>query len=135
MEAVNHGWMRKMKGMIRTLTCILASLCFLTAASAGEKVSLKLSTEELALSVNMMGTIDLAGEEAGPFVDVMNLLRASYKESSGSRKGMAEVDFPVPMAKNFLFFMQRVRLKGADAPAFHDLSRKIVEGVKRATKG
>jgi hypothetical protein len=103
-----------MKGMMRMLMCLLAAFSFMATGRAEEKVSQKLSTEELALSVNMMGSIDLAGEEAAPFVDVMNLLRASYKESSGSRKGVAQVDFPVPMAKNFLFFMQRVRLKGAE---------------------
>jgi hypothetical protein len=134
MRVINIRRVKDMKGMISIFTFLLAALCFLTTVRAEEKVSVKLSTEELALSVNMMGSIELAGEEAGPFVDVMNLLRASYKESSGSRKGVAEVDFPVPMAKNFLFFMQRFRLKGADAAAFHDLSRKIVEGVKKATK-
>jgi hypothetical protein len=38
------------------------------------------------------------------------------------------------MAKNFLFFMQRAKLRGEDATVFYDLNKKMVAAIKKVSK-
>lgn len=125
-----------MSKMIKT-TILTAVLMFVISSVYAEdpKVSINLSANELAFSLNILNTIDIAGEEVGPFLDVKNLLTSSYKDASSSKKGATDVNFPLPMAKNFVFFIQRAKLKGADATVFYDLSKKLVDSIKKASGG
>ncbi len=124
-----------MKKMLKTTVLSFALLFIIATAYAEDpKVNIVLTANELAFSLNLLNTIDLTGEEVGPFLDIKNLLTSAYKESSGSKKGSADVNFALPVAKNFIFFMQRVKLKGADATLFYDLNKKIVDNIKRVTK-
>jgi hypothetical protein len=104
-----------------------------TVNAEDPKVSVNLSANELAFSLNILNTIDIVGEEVGPFLDVKNLLTSSYKDASSSKKGATDVNFPLPMAKNFVFFIQRAKLKGADATIFYDLSKKVVDSIKKVS--
>lgn len=123
-----------MSKIIKTTLLAAILMCMITSLYADDpKVSINLNANELAFSLNLMNTIDLAGEEVGPFLDVKNLLTSSYKDASGSKKGYADVNFLLPVAKNFLFFMQRAKLKGADATIFYDLNKKIVDNIKKVS--
>jgi hypothetical protein len=122
---------KKIKTSVLSVVCIfLVSIVY----AEDPKVIINLNTNELAFSLNLLNTIDLTGEEVGPFLEIKNLLTASYKESSSSKKGSTDVHFELPMARNFVFFMQRVKLKGADAALFYDLNKKIVDNIKKVSK-
>ena len=123
--------------MVKTAKLTLAALAVLVAvvaARAEEKVAVNMNTGELAFSLNLLNSIELAGGEVGPFLDIKALLESSYKESSGGKKGSTDVGFTVPMAKNFLFFMQRAKLRGEDATVFYDLNKKMVAAIKKVSK-
>ncbi len=124
-----------MSNILKRAVFLISIILALSAVYADDpRVSINLNTNELAFSLNLLNTIDLTGEEVGPFLDIKNLLTSSYKEASGSKKGATDVNFMLPMAKNFIFFMQRVKLKGADATLFYDLNKKIVDHIKKAAK-
>jgi hypothetical protein len=117
---------------LMVLSLVLSFAC--PGVYAEEKVGVPLTAGELAFSLNMVNSIELSGGEVGPFLDIKSLLTSAYKDASGGKKGSADVEFTVPMAKNFLFFMQRAKLKGDDAAVFFDLSKKIVAAIKKVTK-
>ena len=78
--------------------------------------------------------MDIIGEEVQPFMDIKNVLMDVYKEVSGGKKKSGDVNFTLPMAKNFLFFMQRGRFKGVDAAIFNNISTKMIEAIKKESK-
>jgi hypothetical protein len=124
-----------MKKIIKLVFISFMLLFALTAIYAEEpKVNIAMTTNELAFSLNLLSTIDLTGEEVGPFLDIKNMLTGAYKDASSSKKGSADVNLLLPAAKNFVFFMQRVKLKGADASLFYDLNKKIVDSIKKVSK-
>jgi len=122
-----------MRNILKTAVISIGAIFIISNVYAKDvKVNVELTTNELAFSLNILNTIELAGEEVGPFLDVKNLLTDSYKEASSSKKTSVTVDFSEPVAKNFLFFMQRAKLKGSDATIFYDLSKKMVDSIKKA---
>ncbi len=123
-----------MSRIIKSTVLSLALIFLAATAYAEEKVVVNFTAGELAFSLNLMNSIELAGGEVGPFLDIKSLLTSAYKEASGGKKNSTDVEFTVPMAKNFLFFMQRAKLKGEDATVFYDLSKKMVAAIKKATK-
>ena len=123
--------MKKMNKIIITILC--ASFIGI-AEGKDDKVKVAFTTDELAFSINILNTIDLSGEEVMPFMDIKNLLMDVYKDVSSGKKKNADVDFTITTAKNFLFFIQRAKLKGADAVLFNDVTNKMVEAIKKADK-
>ncbi|MCL2154230.1 MAG: hypothetical protein FWH53_01060 [Leptospirales bacterium] len=118
-----------MKRIIITTLC----LCFIGIAyGKDEKVKVTFTTDELAFSINVLNSIDLVGDEVMPFMDIKNLLMDVYKDVSSGKKKNADVEFTTISAKNFLLFIQRVKLKGAEAVLFNDVSNKTVEAIKKA---
>ena len=110
-------------------------LYFMTAVQAKDvKTDVNFTTEELALSINILNSIDLRGDEVSPFIDLKNLFVEEYKKLSSGKKKSADVNFTMPMARNFLFFMQRAKLKGAEAAIFNSISTKMVEAIKKETR-
>jgi predicted Fe-Mo cluster-binding NifX family protein len=65
-------------------------------------------------------------------MDIKNLLMSVYKDVSSGKKKNADVEFTTTSSKNFLLFIQRVKLKGTEAVLFNDLSNKMVEAIKKA---
>ena len=121
--------MKKMKKVMATILC----LCFIGIAyGKDDKVKVAFTTDELAFSINILNSIDLVGEEVMPFMDIKNLLMDVYKDVSSGKKKNAEVEFTTVSAKNFLFFIQRAKLKGAEAVLFHDVCNKTIEEIKKA---
>lgn len=124
-----------MSKLLKTAAVSAVLFCIITAAHAADpKVSIKFTADELALSINIFNSIELRGDEVGPFIDIKDLLIKEYKDLSSDKKKTIEVDFTLPMAKNFLFFMQRGKLKGAEAAVFNSISTKTVEAIKKETK-
>lgn len=121
--------------MNRFLKSVLFSaviLCVMTTAYAKDsKVTVNFSADELALSINMLNSIELKGDEVMPFMDIKNLFVDVYKDFSSGKKKSIDVTFTLPMAKNFLFFMQRAKLKGAEAAIFNSISTKMVDAIKK----
>ncbi len=121
-----------MNNFFKTSICAVLIMGIMTAAVAKDpKVSIKFTSEELALCINILNTIDLRGDEVMPFIDIKNLLVDEYKSVSSDKKKSVEIDFPLPMAKNFLFFMQRAKLKGAEAEIFNDICNKMIKAIKK----
>jgi hypothetical protein len=113
----------------------ITAVCIITTAYAkDDKVGVNFSTDELAFSINVLNTIELRGDEVTPFIDIKNLLMDVYKDVSSGKKKTAEVAFTMPMAKNFLFFIQRAKLKGAEAAIFNDINTKMVDAIKKESK-
>ena len=120
---------------LKTAIFSVAILCVMTTAYAKDsKVTVNFTEDELALSINIFNSIELKGDEVMPFMDIKNLLVDVYKDLSSGKKKSAEVGFTLPMAKNFLFFMQRGKLKGAEAAIFNSISTKMIEVIKKETK-
>lgn len=112
-----------------------AVLCLMTAGYAkDDKVKVEFSIEELAFSINVLNSIDITGEEVQPFMDLRNVFMDVYKDISGEKKKSGTVSLTMPMAKNFLFFMQRGRFKGVDAEIFNKISTKMIEEIKKESK-
>jgi len=120
--------------IMKKIIILTVGVCFICAAAvaADNKIRVTFSTDELAFSINILNSIDLTGEEVMPFIDIKNLLMGVYKSAGSGSKKTAEVDFTTVTAKNFLFFMQRAKLKGAEAVMFNDVSSRMVEAVKKA---
>ncbi|HEY1405269.1 MAG TPA: hypothetical protein VF857_01545 [Spirochaetota bacterium] len=127
-----------MRKRITSAIAVIALFCAMTSVYAADKsdkkITVKFTAEELAFSVSALNSIELTGEEVGPFVEIKNLFIGVYKDASAGKKQSAEVTFSVPMAKNFLFFMQRVKIKGAEASIFNDITTKMVDAIKKETK-
>lgn len=124
-----------MARFIKSAVLAVAVICLMTTGYAkDEKIKLEFSIEELAFSINVLNSIDITGEEVQPFMDIRNTLMDVYKEVSGGKKKSGDVNFTMPMAKNFLFFMQRGRFKGVDAAIFNNISSKMVEEIKKESK-
>lgn len=110
-------------------------LCLMTAGYAkDDKIKVEYSVLELAFSINVLNSIDITGEEVPPFMEIKNVFMDVYKDVSGGKKKSGDVTLTIPMAKNFLFFMQRGRFKGADAEVFNNISTKMVDVIKKETK-
>lgn len=125
-----------MKRIVSKILLPVLVLCMVITGSAAEKkkITVEFTVDELAFSINIMNSIVLTGEEVTPFLDIRNMLVTEYKKVSSGKKKEVELEFTIPMAKNFLFFMQRGKLKGAEAAVFSDISSKMVEAIKKATK-
>ena len=121
--------MKTMKRIIITLLC--ASFIGIVYGK-DDKVKVAFTTDELAFSINILNSIDLLGEEVIPFMDIKNLLMDVYKDVSSGKKKNAEVEFTSTTAKNFLFFIQRAKLKGAEAVLFNDVCNKTIEAIKKS---
>jgi hypothetical protein len=118
-----------MKKIVITILCV----CFIGVAyGKDDKVNVAFTTDELAFSINVLNSIDLMGEEVMPFMDIKNLLMGVYKDVSSGKKKNADAEFTTVSAKNFLLFIQRVKLKGAEAVLFNDVSNKMVEAIKKS---
>jgi hypothetical protein len=123
--------MKTMKKVIITILCV----SFIGIAYGKDnKVKVAFTTDELAFSINILNSIDLLGEEVLPFMDIKNLLMDVYKDVSSGKKKNAEVEFTTTTSKNFLFFIQRAKLKGAEAVLFNDVCNKMIEAIKKAEK-
>ncbi len=124
-----------MARFVNSAVVIAVAICLTVPLFAkDEKVKVEFSIEELAFSINVLNSIDIIGEEVQPFMDIKNTLMDVYKEISGGKKKSGDVNFTLPMAKNFLFFMQRGRFKGVDATIFNNISTKMVEAIKKESK-
>jgi len=121
-----------MKKIIIPILCACIISIISAAEGKDEKVKVAFTTDELAFSINILNSIDLLGEEVLPFMDVKNLLMGVYKEVSAGKRKNADVEFTTTTAKNFLFFIQRAKLKGAEAVLFNDVCNKTVEAIKKA---
>jgi len=113
------------------ITVLCASLIGI-AEGKDSKVKISFTTDELAFSINILNSIDLLGEEVMPFMDIKNLLLGVYKDVSSGKKKNADVEFTAVSAKNFLLFIQRAKLKGAEAILFNDVTNKTVEAIKKS---
>jgi hypothetical protein len=123
--------MKKICGVVAFVVMISA----MSVAFAGDqKVTVKFTSDELAFSVSALNSIDLSGDEVNAFVDVKNEIFTTYKDVSASRKTSGDVSFTLPEEKNFLFFMRRVKLKGAEATLFNDVTAKIIDTLKKESK-
>ena len=120
------------KNMKKVVITILCASFIGIAEGKDVKVKVALTADELAFSINILNSIDLAGEEVKPFMDIKNLLMAVYKDISSGKKKNADVEFTTVSAKNFLLFIQRAKLKGAEAVLFNDVSNKMVAAIKKA---
>jgi len=118
-----------MKKLIITILC--ASLIGI-AYGKEDKVNVAFTTDELAFSINVLNSIDLLGEEVLPFMDIKNLLMGVYKDVSSGKRKNANVEFTSTTSRNFLFFIQRAKLKGAEAVMFNDVCNKVVEAIKKS---
>ena len=117
--------------MKKIITAILfASLISIGYGKDGS-VKVTFTIDELAFSINVLNSIDLLGEEVQPFMGIRNLLMGVYKDASSRKKRTAEVNFTTTTANNFLFFIQRAKLKGAEAILFNDVCGKVIEAVKK----
>jgi len=124
-----------MARFIKSAVLTAAVICFITTGYAKEdKFKVEFALEELAFSINVLNSIDITGEEVQPFMDIKNTLMDVYKDVSGSKKKSGDVSFTLPMAKNFLFFMQRGRFKGVDAEIFNKISTRMIEKIKKESK-
>ena len=122
---------RFMKGAVLAA----AVLCLMTAGFAkDDKVKVEFAIEELAFSINVLNSIDITGEEVQPFMEIKTVLMDVYKDVSGGKKKSGSVSLTIPMAKNFLFFMQRGRFKGVDAEIFNKISTRLVDEIKKESK-
>jgi hypothetical protein len=118
-----------MKKLIITILYVCA-IC--TAEGKDDKVKVSFTTDELAFSINILNSIDLMGEEVMPFMEIKNLLMDVYKDVSSGKKKNGDVEFTAISGKNFLLFIQRVKLKGAEAVIFNDVTNKMIEAIKKA---
>ncbi|NLV69084.1 MAG: hypothetical protein GXY14_15555 [Spirochaetes bacterium] len=124
-----------MARFIKNAVVAAAVLCIMTAGYAkDEDVKVEFTIEELAFSINVLNSIELIGEEVQPFMDIRTVLMDAYKEMSGGKKKSGNINFTMPMAKNFFFFMQRGKFKGADAVIFNSISTKMVDAIKKESK-
>lgn len=123
--------MKKICGIIAFFLMVFAVSA---AIAADQKITVKFTSDELAFSVSALNSIDLNGEEVNPFIEVKTQMINTYKEVSAARKPSGEVSFSIPEAKNFLFFMRRVKLKGAEASLFNDVTTKMIDALKKETK-
>ena len=120
---------------IKSAVLAAAVLCLMTAGYAkDDTVKVEFAIEELAFSINVLNSIDITGEEVQPFMDIKKIFMDEYKEISGGKKKSGEISLTLPMAKNFLFFMQRGRFKGVDAEIFNKISTRMVDAVKKESK-
>ena len=121
--------LKNMKKLIIAMLCI----SFMTTAEGkDDKVKVALTTDELAFSINILNSIDLLGEEVIAFMDIKNLLMTVYKDISSGKKKNTDIEFTTVTAKNFLLFIQRAKLKGAEAVLFNDVCNKMVEAIKKS---
>jgi len=118
----------------KLIILILCASFIATAHSKDDKVKVAFTRDELTFSINVLNTIDIVGEEVMPFMDVKNLLMDVHKDISSGKKKNAEVEFTITTAKNFVFLLQRARLKGAEAVMFNEICNKTVEAIKKAEK-
>ncbi len=124
-----------MSRFMRVVAILGLVLCVVTFGyGKEERIKVEFALEELVFSINVLNSIDIIGEEVQPFLDIKNTFMEVYKEVSGSKKKSGEVSFTLPMAKNFLFFMQRGRFKGVDAEIFNKISTKMIEAIKKESK-
>jgi hypothetical protein len=127
-----------MNRIVRTACICVTVLCLavtlFAADKSDKKISVKFTADELAFSISALNSVDLTGEEVTPFIDIRNLLIAEYKEMTAGKKQGADINFTMATAKNFVFFLQRVKLKGAEANLFNDIISKMVETIKKESK-
>ena len=120
--------MKKMNKIIITILCV----CVIGIAEGkDDKIKVNFTTDELIFSINILNTIDLAGDEVTPFMDIKNLLMDVYKDVNSGKKKSADVDFTKKTANNFLFFIHKAKLKGAEAALFINITNKVVEAIKK----
>ena len=120
------------KNMQKVIIAILCASFLSLAEGKNDKVKVALTADELAFSINILNSIDLLGDEVVPFMDIKNLLMAVYKDISSGKKKNADVEFTTVSAKNFLLFIQRAKLKGAEAVMFNDVCNKMIEAIKKS---
>ena len=120
--------------MKKLLITILCATLITTAHSQNNKITVIFTTDELAFSINILNSIDISGEEINPYNYLKNLLTDVYKDISLGEEDKAEVEFTPITARNFLIFIQRAKLKGAEVVMFNDISNKTVEAIKKAGK-
>ena len=120
--------------MKKLLITILYVSLITTAHSQNNKIKVTFTTDELAFSINILNSIDISGEEIKPFSVLKNLLTDVYKDISLAEENKAVVEFTQVTAGNFLFFIQRAKLKGPEVVMFNDISNKTVEAIKKAGK-
>ena len=120
---------------IKTIIGVVLMSCILMNAQAKDKnIAVDFTLEELAFSINILDTIELKGEEVSPFMEIKNKLITIYKKNSTEKNKSSEINLTLPAAKNFLFFIQRARLKGADASFFNNISNKMIEAIRKESK-
>lgn len=122
-----------MKNSIKALFLAVLLIAAAPVYSKDDKVNVPFTVEELAFSINILNSIELKGEEVPPYIDIRNLLMDVYKDVSSGKRKNASTEFSMAMARNFLFFIQRARLKGSEAVMFNDVNSKVVEAIKKSS--
>jgi len=124
-----------MRKIFKTIiAAVLVSGIYIYTDAKDKNISVDFTLEELAFSINILDTIELKGEEVSPFMEIKNKFITIYKKNSTEKNKSAEINLTLPAAKNFLFFMQRARLKGADASFFNNISNKMIEAIRKESK-
>ena len=111
------------------LTIIMSLL--ISAYSEELKIKVNFKIEELVFSVNVLNNIEIKGEEVNPFMDIKNVLLGAYNEANKEKQKDIDVVFVISGAKNFLYFMQKARMRGDAAAMFYDINKKVTETVKK----
>ena len=132
---INKAGVFRMKKFSVFVACFLVLVSVITVCAADQpKVTVKLTSDELAFAVSTLNSVELTGEEVSAFMEVKNDVVNAYKEISASKKSSGDVTFTVAEAKNFLYFMRRVKLKGAEASIFNEVTNKIIDTLKKEAK-
>ena len=98
-----------------------------------KKVSISYTAGEVMYVINIMERVALKGDEVNAFVEVSNIFVDKAKEIQKKKmktNDIVKISISFANLRNFMTFIQRANLKGAEAFQFHSVTSKAINAAK-----
>lgn len=92
---------------------------------------------EISFVLRVLDTLELKGNEVGAFIEIRDKFVNKFeelnkKEAKPDDSELLKLDDA--QTRNFLLFLQRAQLKGADATMFNDIVQKTIASASKTTR-
>jgi hypothetical protein len=124
----------KLSVLMLLVTFMLSFTTTALAQASKKTTDIKMSVEEIFYVVNLLQRIEISGNEVTPFLAIFNKLKDKTKDAVEKKLKAANkmnVRLNVTELRNFLLFMQRTKIVGAEAGKFKGVAQKVINGIKK----
>lgn len=100
-------------------------------------LNVEFNVGDIVFAYQSLGTIELTGREVDAFVGVTNHFKPIMEKMTKDQTKLDEkitITIPVGIAQNFLVFMERAKLTGANAERFVRIKEAIVTKAQEVQK-